>query len=665
MSDLLTSSEEPLRSLAHECGVGIRVQPCSLVATLDPDRMSQVLINLLSNAIKFSPKNGEVLLACEKAADGLTFRVSDEGPGIPKDLHSSIFDVFSKGKHKPAHQKVKGTGMGLAISKSIVEAHGGTIEIDSEEVHGCTFQIHIPEKAAVATQFSTALPGISTKAHPDSTNKSAKPKFRLRHKGLILISVPLVTQIIFVGTLAYFLHQTSVLVAEQRQARQAVAQAKQVIEDASDSSVLSFCCHVNGDIKDLADKQNEKTRLSTAKLLDLCKTDENRSRSAEKIAGIVTTLGKIHAHCAQHSLAYRLAELAAHPELDTEYSNLWNNLSATVNEFADVEDKREQISASSLSTLKSNLDLALLLGLGLSFASATALSIFLTRNITSRIAKVQQNAQKLLTKDALLPPITGSDEIAELDAAFHAAAKSLAEEQDLKQQLLAIASHELRSPLSSIYMTLTMVTEGAFGTMSQSAARDIAKAEVATERLIALINDILDIETMEAGKFVLNLQPTCARELTAEAIAAVQPLAQSKGILVENTVDEQLILADVERLNQALINLISNAIKFSPENQTVKLSSVRSDSLQMLTVSVIDNGSGIGSEMQARVFERYSRHEDTEQNPSGSGLGLSISKSIVEQHGGTIGVVSEGAKGSRFWFTVPYAGKASVEETVN
>jgi PAS domain S-box-containing protein len=226
----------------------------------------------------------------------------------------------------------------------------------------------------------------------------------------------------------------------------------------------------------------------------------------------------------------------------------------------------------------------------------------------------------------------------------------------MKSEFISNVSHELRTPLTSISGSLGLVNGGVVGELPPQAKAMIEIACNSSERLVRLINDILDIEKIESGKMTFDLRVVPLMPLIEQALAATHAYAEQYGVrfaLAEVVADAQ-VKADEDRLSQVLTNLLSNAAKFSPEDECVTIDVKRVDGL--LRVSVTDCGSGIPESFHDRIFQKFSQADTSEtKEKGGSGLGLSISKAIIERMGGAIGFTSETGKGSTFYFTLPPA----------
>ncbi|MES2297591.1 MAG: CHASE domain-containing protein [Pseudomonadota bacterium] len=229
--------------------------------------------------------------------------------------------------------------------------------------------------------------------------------------------------------------------------------------------------------------------------------------------------------------------------------------------------------------------------------------------------------------------------------------------ENMKSEFISTVSHELRTPLTSIRGALGLMAAGAVGTIPESAMSLLGIAASNCERLVRMINDILDVEKIESGqmRFQIVVQPL--RPVIEYAIAATSTYASEHQVrfVLEGEEDGAEVAVDGDRLSQVMINLLSNAAKFSPAGATV---TVRLQTLgQSVRVSVIDQGSGIPPQFHARIFQKFAQADSSDtRSKGGTGLGLSITKAIVEQLGGRIDFRSEPGAGSVFYFDLPRVG---------
>jgi PAS domain S-box-containing protein len=214
-------------------------------------------------------------------------------------------------------------------------------------------------------------------------------------------------------------------------------------------------------------------------------------------------------------------------------------------------------------------------------------------------------------------------------------------------------SHELRTPLTSIRASLGLIEGGLAGDISSKASELVHIARIESDRMIRMINDILDIKKVESGKLELKRCQLKASDVVQETVRNVQGMADEFGIAMAVQIEtEQLIEGDHDRLVQVLMNLVSNAVKFSPSTGNVAIKVEESGG--MVRFAVEDKGPGISSDDVGKLFEMFQQLSmPVSPKRQGSGLGLAISKSLVELHGGRIGVNTKLGEGSCFWFELP------------
>ena len=224
----------------------------------------------------------------------------------------------------------------------------------------------------------------------------------------------------------------------------------------------------------------------------------------------------------------------------------------------------------------------------------------------------------------------------------------------LKSQFLASMSHELRTPLNAIIGFSDLLAEKTAGNLTDKQARFVGHVRDGARHLLQLINDILDLSKIESGLLELLRESFSVSETMPEVLSVIRPLAMAKKIQIEHVGKSLSIYADRVRFKQILYNLLSNALKFTPEGGKVRLESTSDGNLACISVS--DTGVGIRPEDQQLIFEEFRQAGETTRGvKEGTGLGLAITKRLVERQGGTIRVESELGKGSCFIFTLPVA----------
>jgi Amt family ammonium transporter len=237
---------------------------------------------------------------------------------------------------------------------------------------------------------------------------------------------------------------------------------------------------------------------------------------------------------------------------------------------------------------------------------------------------------------------------------MHSLQNAVTKADRIKNEFISTVSHELRTPLTSIHASLDLVAEGAVGPIPQESLELVEIARTNSDRLIRLINELLDVQQIESGSTTYNIRTLEIRTFVEQVIAENRDYADRLAVAISlrNDAVRGRVEADPDRLIQVLTNLLSNAAKFSPPGSSIQVSIDRRD--RWIRVTVSDPGPGIPDAFRGRVFEKFAQADASDsRRKSGTGLGLSISKAIIERLGGRIDFETTLGKGSRFFFELP------------
>jgi signal transduction histidine kinase len=228
-------------------------------------------------------------------------------------------------------------------------------------------------------------------------------------------------------------------------------------------------------------------------------------------------------------------------------------------------------------------------------------------------------------------------------------------ENEAKSRFMATMSHELRTPLNSILGFAQLLGDTSFGSLNERQGRYVGHIRSSGDHLLALINDILDLSKVEAGQLDLQVETVRLSALLEDCVGDIRPLADAKKLDLRFRASDSLsVRADRRRLAQVLVNLLSNAIKFTPEGGRVSVTASADD--DGVVVAVRDSGIGIPASQQQHIFDAFFQvREGRTRQQEGTGLGLALSRRLMELMGGSLSVVSREGRGSTFSVRVPRA----------
>jgi signal transduction histidine kinase len=299
-----------------------------------------------------------------------------------------------------------------------------------------------------------------------------------------------------------------------------------------------------------------------------------------------------------------------------------------------------------------------LVGAGVSILVGMIGIFFLTLSMNRPLRELLRGIRSI-SHDGISEPIRvlSQDEFGELARAFNEMAARLREEDRIRSDFIAMLSHEIRTPLTSIRESVNLIAEEVMGAINDRQRRFLEIASLELERISNLLNHLMQVSRIEVGALNIIPHPMDPAELVHGSLYRLLPAAEAKGVSMQAQVKPGLpqAMGDYDHLQQVLLNLLGNAIKFSPSGGevTVGLETVITDGITWVQFSVKDCGPGIPEDEQSLIFHKYYRVAGLRDQVDGVGLGLSISKHIIDAHGGTIWVESRVGQGSVFGFTLP------------
>jgi len=280
------------------------------------------------------------------------------------------------------------------------------------------------------------------------------------------------------------------------------------------------------------------------------------------------------------------------------------------------------------------------------FVASSMLGLDLAR----RLGVLVGNAFLLPRGIHLQRTVSGNDELAYLDEVLHEAEGYLKESAEQRSLIMEMVAHDMRSPLMSAQIALELLTQMSPPT-TDAAGRQAITLKRNLSLVINLVDDLLTIDRLEAGALEITKAPQAVTALVDNALSSVGALAVAKGVFVINATDtSSYVMADENRIIQVLTNLIANAVKFSPKDSSIKITSEEQE--RFVQICVQDQGPGLPAGSEKTIFDKFNQVKG-EQSKRGFGLGLTICKMLVELHGGTIKATRLPERGSKFCFWLP------------
>jgi signal transduction histidine kinase len=491
-----------------------------------------------------------------------------------------------------------------------------------------------------------------------------KFNLKLTHKGFILVCVPLLFELAFIAVLYGMFKHAEYERARADHARSMVGESGEILRDLynAGTAVVAYRLLRN---KSYSNRFSENIERVNAHVNNLKRLAGKDRREAELVARIEEGVNKglVLLTDTKQSVDEGGEEfsMVPHHNVQKEVAASMGDLVSRMRELNAFEEAVGPTSTEAQEKANMAVNYALLAAAIFSILLALSLAVWVNQGTTRRLSLLMDNSMRLASGEPLHAPVGGGDEISHLDKVFHGMAESLDEAARLKQEFVAMITHDLRTPLTSVRGSLSLLLGNAYGKVTDGAIKEIKSAESNVTRVISLINELLDVEKMEAGKMEMDFDTVPAAYILENSLDAVRGFADATGIRLQIPSSDIHIYADGDRLTQVMINLLSNAVKFSPRGSIVIVTVERTPNY--VEFKVIDQGPGIPRAYRSKIFERYRQVSSTRvPGQRGTGLGLNICKLIVEQHGGTIGFDTQEGRGSTFWFRIPAESTAKEEK---
>ena len=476
----------------------------------------------------------------------------------------------------------------------------------------------------------------------------------VQQKGLFLVGVPLIFQLILTVVLGFLYSQAEQQAWEESQARLLMVRSNTLLASlySAGQMLVVYTAHPTEEVYSLWLSQREKMieDMDSIKQLTIARGDSSMAyRRMLAISNRGVKLLEVSYRRAHEGSRFNLFQ--AFPAVKEYLDGLTDEVQLVLTDDMHNEVNRTLRQESTRKLMAT----ILYAGVVVDVVLAVVLSIFFSASIVSRLSVITDNTKKLRTRTKLNDQLRGSDEIAQLDTAFHNLSDDLKTSEQLRSEFVAMVSHDLRTPLMSVELSMQQV-QAKLAQISDIEVQDeLRSTERNIKRVMNLIRDLLDLERGAAGKLNLEIEELSVKELFERVIGSLRAFAEQKQVVLASSCGEESIFADQRRIDQVLMNLTSNALKFAPPGSTVELGTAKAGSEVELVVS--DQGPGIPEKDREHIFQRFVQAESAPEEVarSGFGLGLAICKTIVESHEGSIGYKPNTGGGSQFWIKLKSA----------
>ncbi len=656
----LQTSEFSLGEAAAECWLGlsasalkksvsIKIDCSDQMIVADRERVMQVITNYLAIAMKCATEGTVILLASEQQADGsITVSVTENNQAwLTSAGTGNMFGKFQLPQDRDENSEFR---LSLATSKVLIEAHGGAVGAISAPGIGSKFWFSIP---ASCGSVSLNAGNDASRISGDSDNQYSKPLWRevfrpgLLRKALILTAFPLIVQAAWLLWINVQLDEAERLEKLERRQSDVVSMIHRTLVSIfrANTGLAFFIVSHNNLSKDMA-IENFDLLNKEIPALDVLTSDDPAKQEV------------------WHDLrAFVRSEIA---QLQRTFDTSQDNASTELSEMALVvaragnllarigtlqSDELLQLSKIQVEqeSFRSNVQSFIYWAIPVNLAMYFSLLWFFTVSITRRLHVVVDNARRLPGREVLEHAVRGTDEIALLDVLLHQTAHDLAKADEQREGMMDIVAHDIRSPLIAVETSLSQLERSLPSDLEEKAVSCLKSVRGNVNRVLRLADDLLTLGNLDENKIELKLADCQLQSLAQEAADSIATLAQAKNISIKVDCPDLTINLDEGRMMQVLINLLANAIKFSPKNSNICIGGRKLKSGMQIFVE--DEGSGMDAETASRIFDKFV--SGAGQTEKAFGLGLAICKLIVTAHGGTLNVDSQLGRGSTFFIFLP------------
>lgn len=618
LSVIAANALDTVNDYAKGAGVEIVLKTEPTLVLGDPARVQQIALNLLTNAIKFSPAKATIELTTVVENSFGKLSVTDHGTGIPEEFQQSIFGHFEQASRTDATEK-GGSGLGLAISKRLVESQQGRMGFRSKLGEGSTFWFSLP-----LVDFASELPAHNTESisilepAPAYTPSNFHPT--LWRKGLIVVLLPLAVQLITSAVLWNVIGSIRENVNEFNRVSQMRGYHAKMVDALARATFFAILYNVEP-----TDSFVQQLRYERRSAFDSLAQLQKEAQSNSSIAKLVQPLDAIvNAQIAMQD-KFMLASEDANPEQffgpnnRDEFERSVTQLVVPLDEAMSREKTLVDQNLLGRTDMLGYVEGIALLSLICIFLVSTIVGIYIIRRFTVRAGRIVDNTKLFAAREPLPVPSTENDEIAFVEQSFYAAAIKLLKLERFKQELIALTSHEFRTPLTSLLAKADLMEAGVFGPINERGKAIVIATKQSIVDLIALLTNLLDVEKILSGKVLVQKSEVLLDDILEKTEQNLAHLLASKNIELKVAYPKIGVRADAVRLVQSLTAMLTDIILNAPNNSSISLNAIEIDRELRLTVLAP------GGECAKNALNKESAR---------GRLAADLLRLIVQQHGG-------------------------------
>lgn len=632
LANIAATAVDTVKDFASSVFVSIETQLTEVRVMGDSARLQQIALNLLTNAIKFSKRGKSIVVVTESEGRFGKLSVTDHGTGIPDDFQNLIFGKYEQASREDSTEK-GGSGLGLAISKKLIETQQGKMGFNSKLGEGSTFWFMLPRqnmksrephqspKSAGEPETSeVTTEAMCETASPLDSQERIPVRPTLWLNGLLIVFLPMVLQLATIGLLWVVINQIGINVDALYRIGSIAQNHSAVMDAIGFSSRLSMLYNIEKDEFYKGYAQTYQRQLSDLiyQSTQMSQGDPKREQTAALLERLANRIIQGENDIMDAPQDSQVSEVFGTSKL-VEMLNVFKQIALPVE--VSVSEANKVIESNTLAKMemRQNIETIILLSSVCTFISAVILGVMVTRKLAFRVDHVVQNTRNLIDRKPLFPPLPGTDEIAFVDRSFYEAANHLIQLEQFKQEIIAITSHEFRTPLTSLLAKVDLIQVGVFGALNESGWTVARKARKNISFLIVLITNLLDLEKIQSGKTIVSKDSVSFDDVLRKAVQEVSELSEERLPMIE--VEENNITANVDavRLAQSISAVLREMLEYSTEDTILKIDTQAKEKVVLVTITAR------GKECSQKALDRKTAR---------GRLAVDLLRAIVEQHQG-------------------------------